>query len=51
MRFVGELWHRARPGGTAGKFFYKPTRALFEALRPKYRNRLDENFRVEMISS
>lgn len=45
MRLLGELWHRARPGGTAGKFFYDPPRALIEALRPKYQNRLDENFR------
>jgi hypothetical protein len=45
MRLLGELWHRARPGGTAGKFSYEPPRALIEALRPKYQERLDENFR------
>jgi len=45
MRLLGELWHQARPGGTAGKFSYTPTSALIEALRPKYQERLDENFR------
>lgn len=45
MRLLGDLWHRARPGGTAGKFSYEPPRALIEALRPKYLDRLDENFR------
>jgi hypothetical protein len=45
LRLLGELWHQARPGGTAGKFSYKPTSALIEALRPKYQERLDENFR------
>jgi hypothetical protein len=45
MRLLGELWHQARPGGTAGKFSYKPSSALIEALRLKYQERLDENFR------
>ena len=45
MRLLGELWHQARPGGTAGKFSYEPSRVLIESLRPKYQDRLDENFR------
>ncbi len=45
MRLLGRLWHEARPGGTAQKFSYEPSRELVEALRPKYRGRLDENFR------
>jgi hypothetical protein len=45
MRLLGELWHKARPGGTEKKFSYDPSRELIEALRPKYQNRLDENFR------
>jgi hypothetical protein len=42
---LDELWHKARPGGTARKFSYKISWELIEALRPKYQDRLDENFR------
>ena len=45
MRLLGLLWQEARPGGTAKKFSYEPSRELVEALRPKYQDRLDENFR------
>jgi hypothetical protein len=45
MRLLGELYHQARPGGTAKKFRYEPSNALIDALRPKYQERLDENFR------
>jgi hypothetical protein len=45
MRLLNQLWQTARPGGTAKKFSYEPSRGLIEALRPKYRDRLDENFR------
>jgi hypothetical protein len=45
MRLLGELWRQVRPRGTAKKFAYEPTRALIEALRPKYQDRLDKNFR------
>lgn len=45
MRLLNELWQEARPGGTAKKFSYEPSQGLLEALRPKYRERLDENFR------
>jgi hypothetical protein len=45
MRLLGQLWQEARPGGTAQKFSYEPSRELVEALRPKYQDRLDENFR------
>src|ERR1700685_1531067 len=44
-RLLDELWHKARPGGTAKKFSYEPSWELVEALRPKYQQRLDENFR------
>jgi hypothetical protein len=39
------LWQKARPGGKAKKFSYEPSREVVEALRPKYQDRLDENFR------
>ena len=45
MRLLGELLNQARPGRTAGKFSYEPSRALIESLRPKYKDRLDDNFR------
>lgn len=45
MRLLGELWNEVRPSGTAKKFSYKPSIELIEALRPKYKDRLDENFR------
>jgi hypothetical protein len=45
MRLLGQLWQETRPGGTAKKFSYEPSRKLVEALRPKYQDRLDENFR------
>jgi hypothetical protein len=45
MRLLNQMWQEARPGGTAKKFSYEPSRELIEALRPKYRDRLDENFR------
>jgi hypothetical protein len=45
MRMLGKLWEETRPGGTAKKFVYEPSRDLIEALRPKYVNRLDDNFR------
>ena len=45
MRLLNQLWQKARPGGTAKKFSYEASRGLIEALRPKYRDRLDENFR------
>jgi hypothetical protein len=44
-RLLDELWHTARPGGTAKKFSYEPSWEIIEALRPKYQSRLDENFR------
>jgi hypothetical protein len=34
-----------RPGGTAKKFSYEPSPELVDSLRPKYQDRLDENFR------
>ncbi|MGA3033654.1 MAG: hypothetical protein ABSD70_10235 [Terracidiphilus sp.] len=45
MRLLAELYYQARPGGTAKKFRYEPSNALIDALRPKYQERLDENFR------
>jgi hypothetical protein len=42
---LDELWQKARPGGKAKKFSYEPSREVVEALRPKYQDRLDENFR------
>jgi hypothetical protein len=45
FRLLDQLLHEARPGGTAKKFSYEPTRALVEALRPIYQNRLEGNFR------
>lgn len=45
MGLLAELYHQVRPGGTAKKFHYEPSDALIEALRPKYKERLDENFR------
>jgi hypothetical protein len=45
MSLLGQLWRETRPGGTAKKFSYEPSRELIEALRPKYQIRLDENFR------
>jgi len=45
LRLLGQLWQEARPGGTAKKFSYDPSRQLIEALRPKYQDRLDEHFR------
>jgi hypothetical protein len=45
MRLLNQLWQKARPGGTAKKFSYEASRELIEALRPKYRDRLDANFR------
>jgi hypothetical protein len=45
MWLLNQLWQEARPGGAAKKFSYEPSRGLIEALRPKYRDRLDENFR------
>ena len=45
MRLLAELWHSARPTGSAKKFWYEPSTALIDALRPKYQDRLDENFR------
>ena len=45
MQLLGQLWQQTRPGGTAKKFSYEPSQELIEALRPKYQNRLDENFR------
>ncbi len=45
MRLLGELFQEARPQGTAHKFRYEPSPELIEALRPKYQDRLDENFR------
>jgi hypothetical protein len=45
MRLLAELYHQARPEGTARKFRYEPSSALIDALRPKYQERLDENFR------
>jgi hypothetical protein len=44
-RLLDELWQEARPGGKAKKFSYEPSREVVEALRPKYQDRLDENFR------
>jgi len=45
MRLLNQMWQEARPGGTAKKFSYEPSRELIEALRPRYRDSLDENFR------
>ncbi len=45
MRLLGQLWQESRPGRTAKKFSYEPSRQLVEALRRKYQDRLDENFR------
>jgi len=45
MRLLDQLWQEARPRGTAKKFAYEPSGELVEALRGKYQDRLDENFR------
>jgi hypothetical protein len=45
MRLLADLYYQARPGGTAKKFRYQPSDALIDSLRPKYQERLDENFR------
>jgi hypothetical protein len=45
MRLLADLYNQARPGGTAKKFRYEPSNALIDSLRPKYQERLDENFR------
>jgi len=45
MRLLAELYYQARPGGTDKKFQYEPSNALIDSLRPKYQERLDENFR------
>jgi len=44
-RLLDELWQKARPGGKGKKFSYEPSCEVVEALRPKYQDRLDENFR------
>jgi hypothetical protein len=44
-RLLGELVHHVRPAGLPGKFKYEPSLELIDALRPKYQERLDENFR------
>ena len=44
-RLLDELWADVRPGGTAKKFSYEPSSQIIEALRPKYQDRLDQNFR------
>jgi hypothetical protein len=45
MQLLADLYHAARPNGTAKKFAYELSSALIDSLRPKYRDRLDENFR------
>ena len=45
MRLLADLYYQARPSGTAKKFRYEPSDALIDSLRPKYQERLDENFR------
>jgi len=45
MQLLAELYQKARPDGSAKKFSYEPSRELVEALRPKYQDRLEENFR------
>jgi hypothetical protein len=45
MELLAELHRQARPAGTARKFRYEPSSALIDALRPKYQERLDDNFR------
>ena len=45
MQLLAELYQKARPDGRAKKFSYEPSRELIEALRPKYQDRLNENFR------
>ena len=44
MRLLADLYNQARRGGTANKFRYEPSNALIDSLRPKYQERLDENF-------
>jgi len=44
-RLMNDFYQRIRPGGGAGKFTYKPTSEVIEALRPEYEERLDSNFR------
>jgi len=45
MKLLAELYQKARPDGSAKKFSYEPSRELIEALRSKYQDRLDQNFR------
>jgi hypothetical protein len=44
-RLLAELFREARPAALPGKFKYEPSKELIEALRPKYQDRLDKNFR------
>jgi len=44
-KILNAFYQTARPRGGSGKFTYKPTPELIEALRPEYQERLDSNFR------
>ena len=51
QRLLGDLCREARPAVTAQKFSYEPSRELVDALRPKYQDRLDENFSTRTRSA